>query len=677
MQRELILILVLAAAATAQQPVAPTPETVGVPRGEDSGTYNITQSFELGYRWSAVGGNLGMYRSIANYGNGIRLLGGSFTMDSKDGHGRYFDKLALQTQGLGNDPYQSATLRLEKNGLYQYDMHWRSNDYFNPGLTTAAGLHQFDTTYRVQDHDLVLLPQSKIRFRLGFSRSNQDGPALSTVQELDVSGTALPVFADLRQQWTEYRLGADVNWKGFRLVVTRRWDGFKDDSPFSANGVVAAGNGTGAGAGQISLNQFQRFAPIHGASPGWFGDLFTRRKWFGIDARMTYISGTSNFSENEFGAGVNQFGLAESRQIAVGGVAQRPMLAGSFTLTLFPVEGLSVINTTAVTSNRVDGSSIYSEINTGTDLGATVYFRYLAIRLITNSTIANYRVNRWLGFFGGYLYTDRSVQTIEAFNVPASPGTGANDAYEVGNRLSTGRIGVRLNPIKPLSFSLEGELGRADNPLTPISQKNYHTINGRVNYRLRTVQLSGVYSQAYNLNPEATLASFSSHSRTYTASASWSPRAWFGLDASYTKLHLDTVSGLAFFASQTNRPQLQTGYSSLYLSNLHAANLIARFGIRRRIDVFAGVSLTKDTGDGRAAAASPGTADPIQSLLSSVQTFPLTYVSPMGRVSIKITPKLRWNAGWQFYNYAERFQLLGFYQNFHANTGYTSVLWSF
>jgi hypothetical protein len=677
MRTGLTLFLLALSAAFAQQPVAPTPDTVGSPRGTNAGDYNITQSFELGYRWSVVDGNGDMYRAVDNYGNGIRLLGSSLTVNSKDGHGRYFDEILLNTLGLGNDPYESVVLRVAKNGLYQYDLHWRLNDYFNPGLTTSAGLHRFDTSYHVQDHDLTLLPKSKIRFRLGFSRTKQDGPALSTVQQFDSTGAALPVFTDLRQQWTEYRLGTDIDWKGFRFVVTHRWDYFKDDSPFDSVGTVTAP----ATNGNVVLNQFQRSSPIHGSSPGWLGNVFTRRRKFGMDARMTYTSGTRDFANDEFATGLNQFGGVASRQIAVGGSAQRPMLAGDFNLNLFPIEKLSVTNTTAVTDNRIDGSAIYSEINTGTDLGATVYFRYLAIRLVTNSTLANYRVNRWLGFYGGYAYSNRLVTTIEAADQPAIPGSSQRDVYEVSNSLSTGRVGVRMNPWKPLTFNLDGEIGRANNPLTPVSEKNYHTINGRVQYRARNVQLSGSYAQLYNLNPDAapisTLTSFSSHSRNYTANASWSPHDWFSLDASYMKLHLDSLSGLAFFASTTNRAQLQTSYSSLYISNIHAANLAVHFTIRRRIDLFAGYSLTKDTGDGRATAVPPGTTDPIQSLLSSVQTYPLTYQSPMARLSIRITPKIRWNAGWQFYNYAEQFQLFGFYQNFHANTGYTSVLWSF
>jgi hypothetical protein len=36
-----------------------------------------------------------------------------------------------------------------------------------------------------------------------------------------------------------------------------------------------------------------------------------------------------------------------------------------------------------------------------------------------------------------------------------------------------------------------------------------------------------------------------------------------------------------------------------------------------------------------------------------------------------------WNAGWQFCNYHEQFGVLGYLQNYRANTGYSSVLWSF
>jgi hypothetical protein len=229
-----------------------------------------------------------------------------------------------------------------------------------------------------------------------------------------------------------------------------------------------------------------------------------------------------------------------------------------------------------------------------------------------------------------------------------------------------------VRPLKGLTASVEGNIGRADNPLTPVSDGNYHTINGRVDYRVRKLQLSTSYKQFYNINSPGLLVGINSHSRNYTATAAWAPKDWFSLDANYMKLHLDTMSPIAYFAGTGNRNTLQSAIS-YYRSNIHAAVLAVRIAVRRRADLYFAYSLTDDTG---------GNHVPIDpailggAILESVQTFPITYQSPSARLSIAIRPNVRWNVGYQFYNYNEQIHLFGFDQNFHANTGYTSVLFS-
>jgi len=291
----------------------------------------------------------------------------------------------------------------------------------------------------------------------------------------------------------------------------------------------------------------------------------------------------------------------------------------------------------------------------------------------------NYRATRQIGFYTGYHYSDREIRYTTAFNTPAFANSAESDSYHVSNHLHAGVLGVRFRPWKPFSISLDGEIGRANFPLTPVSEKQYHNLNGRAEYRTRRAQLSTSYRQAYNLNAPFTFSTFNSHSRQYSANASWAPNNTISFDASYTKLHLDTRGGIAFFATTGVRPLLQSGFTSYYTSNIHAGNLGVRLALRRRADLYLGYSITKDTGDGRATAVADLSvgATPVQALLTSVQTFPLTYQSPLARLSIRITPKLRWNAGWQFYDYGEEFHFFGYNQNFHAHTGFTSVLWSF
>ena len=96
--------------------------------------------------------------------------------------------------------------------------------------------------------------------------------------------------------------------------------------------------------------------------------------------------------------------------------------------------------------------------------------------------------------------------------------------------------------------------------------------------------------------------------------------------------------------------------------------------LKKRADLYLGYNITKDTGDGRSALAAPGTVD---ALFYNVQTFPLNFQSPLVRLTIPITKKIKWNAGYQYYGYHEDFGLNSFLQNYHAHTGYTSVLWAF
>jgi hypothetical protein len=46
----------------------------------------------------------------------------------------------------------------------------------------------------------------------------------------------------------------------------------------------------------------------------------------------------------------------------------------------------------------------------------------------------------------------------------------------------------------------------------------------------------------------------------------------------------------------------------------------------------------------------------------------------MARLSVRLREKLRWNLGYQYYGYREKFYPA---QDFRANTGYSSLTWSF
>jgi hypothetical protein len=677
MTRPAILLLIPALAfapsfAWAQDTVAPTTgESTAPVRGENVGTYNVVQSWELGYRFASIGGDDGKYRSDVNYHDGARLLSSFLTINSRDGQGHLFDEIVLTTQGLGNDPYESVTLRVQKNKLYRYDMLWRSNDYFNPGLTVANGEHLMDTTYRWQDHEITLLPQYWFRVRAGYSRTTQEGPALTTEQEFDPQGDVFPLFRDMKEQYNEYRVGVDVTRKDFRLSILRRWEYFKEDTTDSLTATLAGASVPFGAADPSTLSSFQRSQPYRGNTGAWMGNLYGERKWIAVNARFTYAGGRGNFIQNESAMGVDRFGASQNRQVIVSGNGDRPAITGDFNVTLFPESRLSIVNNTSVSDTRMTGNNFYEQFDNATLSTQTLNFQFLGIRLITNSTDLHYRVSRKITMFAGVRYSDRLIRSTE--DAASLGGVLQGISAQQSNQLVAGVAGVNWLPLKDLRIHAEGEVGSDDHPFAPISLGNYHAVRARVQYRKRTYSLGAGYQDNYNNNSIA-ITAYSSRARTYSAEGSWNAKTWLSLDVSYSKLYLATIGGLAFFAGLPS-PALVTGQESIYISNIHAGNLGARIPVTKRMDLYVGYNITKDTGDGRASQVQQ--ANPLSQIFYNVQTFPLTYQTPLARVSIKLTAKLRYNVGYQYYGYHEEFGLLSVNQNYRAHTGYTSLLWSF
>ncbi len=686
----LATVLVAAGTALAQPPVAPTRAAVGPEEGQDTPGYNVRQSFEMGYRYHSVGGDEGMYRSTVNYGNGLRLLSSSLSVTSLEGHGHYFDLIQLNTQGLGNDPYQNASLRIEKNRLYRYDMTWRSNAYYNPGLRVAGGQHMMNTVRRLQSHDVTFFPQSSLKFFLGYSNNVQTGPALTTLQLFDTRGDEYPLYADIRRRQNEYRAGFEVTAMGWKLNFLHSWVNFKDDTPVRLLAPSAGNNPND----NNTLDSLQRAEPYHGNSPYWRVALFKEHRLWAFNGRFTYVTGRRSFVQDETAFGTNRIGSAVGRQIFTTGTARRPAATGNAEFMFFPGDRVTITNQTSYYSIRMVGDSYFTQLTNGAPITPLTAFRYLGIRTIANSTDADLRLARWIGLRLGYEYSTRRITSQEANQDQPAP------MIQQNNGLHTGLLGVRIHATRALTIRLDGEIGRADRPVFPVSQRNFHALRGRVEYKKGAFRVAGYGRADYNIN-SASLASFASRSRQYGVDGTWTLANGFFIDAGYAKLHLDTLGTIAYFAGPGTQTSLVTGDKSYYVSNLHTATLAARFLIGSRAEVSLGLSHIQDVGDGRSSAAPGLICDPLatgsgatlgtncngsgpavsvpnqytsSAAFAAPQTFPLRFTSPQGSLSIRINENVRWNAGYQHYGYSQQFSSI---QNFRAHTGYTSVSWSF
>jgi hypothetical protein len=684
--------------------VAPSPDRPGPERGADVGAYNWTNSFEFGYRFSEVGGDQSLFRSTENYGNGVRLFGSSVTAHSKTGRGFLFDSLSLTTQGLGNDPYGTATLRVEKNERYRYDMSWRQSDYFNPSSANAGSDTLKNTRRTMQDHDLTVSLAKWANLKLGYSRNHETGPEYSAY-ELYIGGLArdvLPIDQNARRDWNEYRLGAQFDFLGFRLTLQHQWDYFKDDTGYAS---LVPGQPY-----PLPLSQplqpslavtypnlataYSRSAPMHIRTPGWFANLARNGEIWAVNGRISYNKAdqTSDYDEIETGAravataACNNCGAGAPGTAATfsAGNARQAFTTGDLTLTVFPTSRLTISNSTSAQNNLYDGTAQIFQPSMVAAVKNVFWNRRMGSGRISDSLDANYRLTNWFGLNAEYRYTGRWID----YNLIRTGTTNNRDFNSLTNHLNLGTLGFHLKPIQALSVNFDAGIGRDNSPLSPVSPANFHTFKGRIQYRQKRLTLAATYRQQYNLNaPQPVVFTsafgvppnsyYASHSRDYSATASFEVKRHLALDVSYSKTHLDTLANLwVELPANVSTIVSVPGYTSEYISNIHTVSIMARTSFKDRVTFYLGYNFTRDTGDGRSVQ-DLGIKDPAAEFLANTQTFPMSYQAPLARVSIRILPKLQWNAGWELYLYNQMFAFYGYQPYYRAQTGYTSLSYSF
>jgi hypothetical protein len=392
------------------------------------------------------------------------------------------------------------------------------------------------------------------------------------------------------------------------------------------------------------------------------------KKYWAMNGRFTYVAGQRGFVLDENAAGLDRIGSATTRQVLTYGNAQRPAATGNLTFSIFPGSRVTLTNQTSIYNIRMMGDSYFEQFTNGSSITPLIFFNYLGIRTIANTTDLQVHLLPWFSVHGGYTYDDRRISLVEKATQITSP-FGPTTPTDQTNRLNAGTIGFRIKPVRAVTVNLDAEIGRADKPIYPISERDYHALRGRIEYRRGPIRLSAYARTDYNTN-SVSLTSFASHSRQYGVDASWTPSTRFAIDAGYSKLHLDTLGGLVYCVA---RNQLISGDQSYYASNIHTASLMSRFTVARRADISVGYSHVQDLGDGRAAPGQ-GPGYTTQPAFLAAQTFPLRFLSPQARFSLRLTQRVRWNTGYQYYGYREDFATL---QNYRAHTGYSSVSWSF
>jgi hypothetical protein len=725
-------------ALVAQTPTAPpAPVPPAEPDGVNRGGYLIHSSVEAGYRSNDVTGSGDMYDTLVNLQTGPRILDQTLSMQSLDHMGLLFDNLYVNSSGWGGDPNNYLRLRADKNKWYNLQSSFRRDQSFSdfdllanplnpptstPSIPVLNSPHLFDTTRRMSDVDLTLLPQSRVSFRLGYSHNNMTGPSFSSIHE----GTDALLLQPINMTMNSYRMGVDLRLAPQTVLSYDQFlDYYKGDTDTSlASFAPAQLPAPGVGPVELGLSiDTANKEPC--AVPAGQPSLV-------VNGILTNIKCSAYFS------------YAREQRIRTSTPTERLSLRSNYFRKLEVLGSFSYSSATSSTPLDESFSGLITRTNTlaftgtGTaaanrisdvlDLEATLHLTQ-HLRLIEKFYFWAYRIPQ----NGNFSESDYSCAMLPCtlLSTPLTTPTTTNTliqssfnqdwkrnqtelAWDISKKAGA-RIGYRYGDRDFNHFNdyLPGDLdhfvGLEKTALFGLWARPTHSL--RLNFDLEHTNYNGVFVRmsprkegryrfqtTYTPRPWAILGGsinilqqsnadaqtqYVGHNQNYGLTASLAPRERFGLDLAYnfnsviqnalicfndtppTGVTLPFVATAASCAANDpNNPLLANSY---YTNHANFGMAAIRFKAAKRVMANVGYSITSVDG-----------SVPQFNILQPLGSVQYKYQQPLANLSVDLGHKLAYNMGWNYYQYGEgSFVGPTAPRYFHANSLTESLRYAF
>jgi hypothetical protein len=722
-------------------PVAPAPAE---PDGITRGGYQIHSSVELGYRSTDVIGSGDMYDTLVNLQTGPRILDQSLTMQSVDHQGLLFDDLYLNSSGWGGDPNNYARLRADKNKWYKLQSSFRRDQNFfdydllsnplNPPTSTPSvpvqnSPHSFDTTRRMSDADLTLLPQSTVSYRLGYSHNNMTGPSYSSIHE----GTEASLLQNWNTTMNSYRLGVDFRIAPRTVLSYDQFlDYYKGDTDYQLNPInetllpttppssvslglsfdTANKEPCAVPTGQSSLivggtltnvvcsaySSYARNQRIRTSTPT--ERISLRSSYFQmleVLGSFSYSSATSSTPLDEPFAGL----ITRTGTLAFNGAgtaaANRISDVADFEATLHLTQHLRLIEKFYFWAYRIPENGNLTEVDsdcptTTPPTPCTLLTPLSATIATTTPTMAQSSFNQtWTrnqtelawdfskkaGVRIGYRYGDRDFNHFNDY----LPG---DEDHFVGLE-KTALLGLWARPVHALRLNFDLEHTNFNGVFVRISPRKEARYRFQTTYTARSwATLGGSINILQQSNADVQ-TQYLAHNQNYGLTASLAPRESFGMDLAYNFNSVvqnalicfnDTPPVgviLPFVASANNSGCAGNDTSNNLVANSYYTNhtnfgmATVRFKPAKRVLANVGYSITGVDGN-----------VPQFNILQPLGPLQYKYQQPVANLSVDIGHRMTYNMGWNYYQYGEgSFVGPTAPRYFHANSLTESLRYAF
>jgi hypothetical protein len=681
------------------------------------GGYQIHSSVELGYRTSDVNGSGDMYDTLVNLQTGPRILDQTLTMQSADHQGLLFDNLYLNSVGWGGDPNNYMRLRADKNKWYNLQTSFRRDQNFfdydllanplNPPTSTPSipiqnSPHAFDTTRRMSNVDLTLLPQSTVSFRFGYSHNNMTGPSYSSIHE----GTEGSLLQGWNTTMNSYRLGVDFRIAP-RTVLSydQFFDYYKGDTDYQLNPINEAllpttpassvsmglsidtankepcavvlpatslvANGILTNVTCSAYSSYARNQRIRTTTPT--ERISLRSNYFKkleVLGSFSYSSATSSTPQDESFAGL----ITRTNTLAFTGTgtaaANRISDVADIEATLHLTSHLRLIEKFYFWAYRVPQNGNLNELDYSCAVSpCTLLSLALATPTVPGGTptIAQSSFNQtWTrnqtelawdfskkaGARVGYRYGDREFNHFNDY----LPG---DEDHFVGLE-KTALLGLWARPSHALRLNFDLEHTNFNSVFVRLSPRKEGRYRFQTTYTPRSwATLGGSINILQRSNADAE-TQYVGHSQNYGLTASLAPRERLGMDLAYNFNSVIQNALICFSdtppvgvilpfvvnANNNNCGGNDTSNNlmanSYYTNHTNSGMAAIRFQPAKRVTANVGYSITSVDG-----------SVPQFNSLQPVGTLQYKYQQPIANLSVDIGHKWAYNMGWNYYQYGE------------------------
>jgi hypothetical protein len=189
---------------------------------------DFSGEIRVGYRSVDVGGSETKFREDIDLDDGPRLfeLSFDFTPDAEGESGLLVDRVYLDVDNFGGDPFETLSLGVQRFGRFDFRYDRRKSEYFYQDVYLGhPDFHTFDFE-RVRDSaDLDLDLSERATLTFGFDRFTKKGESTTT---LDLQRDEFEFDKPVDESMNAYHVGFSYAWDDVTLTVEERFRDYEN-----------------------------------------------------------------------------------------------------------------------------------------------------------------------------------------------------------------------------------------------------------------------------------------------------------------------------------------------------------------------------------------------------------------------------------------------------------------